>query len=340
MSLGAVLAFISLASLLLVLTLPGESLTFGLEGARRRVFKGHGIATELKVMKVPRWGIPQVALLEVPEGLLAEIEESGGKFRLSVSSKFAGAFSGLKVKMGIREPLGLYKRDEVREVKMVFEFLPSVLAPAREPMLISATMLGDFPAGRSGLGQEFYSAEAYTSSHSSKDIMWKRLAKSPGENLMARVGEANIPEKLTVSLIEQITAPKRANPSWKNLVSEAVARVGVPVVSIGSTLRLVHVLGKRKTVAEARSLPELADLVMSLWREDLPKKSTTEEPDEADIVVAGQEELTVPDTRGMVSRKPAVILSWGGPAAYAGPKAVSFTGTEDISRLVVGVLSR
>lgn len=340
MALAFVLSLVALSSLMIVVTLPNSSLRFSVDKQRKRSFKGHGLASELKVGKVPRGGLPKLVLEEIPEGIEADLEGSGSSYILSVSSKFAGAFTGVKVKVGIGDPLDVFNRYEVRAVETIYEFLPTVLVEVREPMLVSAAMLGDYPAGRTGYGQEFYSAEEYNLSHSSKDIMWKRLAKSSNDALLARVGEANIPENLTVYFIEQRGAAKRRIPSWMNLASEAVARVGVPVVLIGSTLRLVHTLGDRTTVSEARSLTELADVVMTLWRDDAPIRLHRHEPDQADIVVVGQDELASEETASLITRKPAVVLSWGQTKAAVGPGIVNFSGTEDISRLVVGVLSR
>ncbi|MDG6910169.1 MAG: hypothetical protein JRN08_07345 [Nitrososphaerota archaeon] len=203
MALAFVLSLLALSSLLLVLTLPKRTLYFATDGRRKRSFKGHGLAAELKVTKVPRGGMPSLALVEAPEGVEAEIEGSGERYTLSVSSKFAGAFKGVKVKVGVADPLGVFTRYEVRQVDTFFEFLPVLLVQARTPMLVSAAMLGDYPAGRTGFGQEFYSAEEYTKSHSSKDIMWKREAKFPSDKLYVRVGEANNPGELTVYFIEK-----------------------------------------------------------------------------------------------------------------------------------------
>jgi hypothetical protein len=340
MALAFVLSLVALSSLLIVVTLPNRALGFSVDLPRKRSFKGHAVASVLKVEKVPRGGVPKLVLEAVPEGVEAGLEGSGSTYTLSVSSKFAGAFSGVKVKVGIGDPLDVFNRYEVRAVETVFEFLPTVLVQVREPMLVSAAMLGDYPAGRTGYGQEFYSAEEYTLSHSSKDIMWKRLAKSSDETPLARVGEANIPESVTAYFIEQRGAAKRRNPSWMNLASEAVARVGVPVVLIGSTLRLVHTLGDRTTVTEARSVPELADAVMSLWKDDAHARPHAQGPEHADIVVVGQDELASEETAALIARKPAVVLSWGQSKVAVGPGIVNFTGDEDISRLVVGVLSR
>ncbi|MDG6910168.1 MAG: hypothetical protein JRN08_07340 [Nitrososphaerota archaeon] len=87
-------------------------------------------------------------------------------------------------------------------------------------------------------------------------------------------------------------------------------------------------------------MTELADLVMLLWRDDVPQRPHENEPGHADIVVVGQDELASEETSALVSRKPTVLLSWGQSRPAVGPSIVNFTGTEDISRLVVGVLSR
>ena len=340
MALAFILSLVILSALLLVASFPRRSLDLEKTAAKLRTFKERTLEMELRVTSRRRRGLPDVSLDAEPEGLEASVEREGGAFKLQATSKFAGAFTGVRVKIGVGDPFGIFRRYEVRELATVFEFLPSFLIAGRQPMLVSAAMLGDYPAGRSGFGQEFYSAEAYTSSHGMKDIMWKRLARSPSESPMARVGEANIPERLTVALIEQMTAPSRKNPSWMNLTTEAVARIGVSAVSTGSTLRLIHLLRSRKSVSEAGDLVELADLIMSLWREHARRQETSEELDQADIIVAGVEEMGIGETRTLVMRKPTVMLSYGQAKPAVGPNVVNFTGKEDISRLVVGVLSR
>lgn len=340
MSLGFALALVSVVSLAMVLSLPESALHLGKPERRLRNFKGREVKTELKYTAAKRRSLPQVSLAYVPEGLDLTVKEKEGGFELTGVSKFAGAYTGVRVSVGVGDPLGVMTRYEIRELETAFEFLPMFLVEARSPVLVSAAMLGDYPAGRSGFGQEFYSASEYTSSHGMKDIMWKRLARSPDGRPMARVGEANVPERVTVAFLEKASASNRRNPSWMNLVSEAVARIGISVVTTGSTLRLLHVMPEGTAVHEARDSTELADLVMALWKDHPSRALSGEELGQSDMLLAGEEEMGVQETRAMVLRKPTIVLSWVRAKPVAGPSVFNFTGSEDISKMVVGVLSR
>jgi hypothetical protein len=220
------------------------------------------------------------------------------------------------------------------------EFLPTSLLSKREKVLVSAAMLGDRPAGSRGSGQEFYSAELYDSSHDSKGILWKRQAMTEGDNLMVRVGEANIPESLTVCLLEAHRRTLKELPGWMDLASEAVSLIGLKTLDAGSSLRVIHQIEGVATVAEARDLRELAELLVGLWRDGVAKRIATVTPAEASIIMTGEAEMQNPAIFGLLLRKPSVVLSYTTQRVAQGTRVVFFTGKESVSELVSGVLSR
>jgi uncharacterized protein (DUF58 family) len=340
LALGFSLALVSLASVLTLSALPKGAMELTVGPVQKRTFKGAEVSTSLTIGTVSGKDVAQLELAVVPEGLDASISGEGASRLLRASSRFAGVFGGLKVTVGVRDPLRIFVRKETYDLALAFEFLPTYLLARREPLRVSAAMLGDYPAGRGGFGQEFYSAEVYTPSSPSRDIMWKRQAKMPNDSLMVRVGEANIPEKLTVCFIERREVQGRSAPWWMDLASEALARVGLPVVASGTTLRLLHILEEKTTVAEARDPSELASLLVGLWRHDEAKEHTDSDPSEADIVVAREVETKDPRTFKLVLEKPSVILSGGNRSAALGSSVVFFTGHEDVSGLVARVLSK
>lgn len=332
----------TLASLLMVALLPKEAISLKVGVTRARAFKGEELSTPLAAgSKKRRNPTAQLELVAIPEGLEARIEGEGNERVLFALSRFAGVFGGVRVRIGVLDPLGMFTRSEVYEIPLTFEFLPTSLLARREPLRVSAAMLGDYPAGRSGPGQEFYSAEIYNPSNSSREIMWKRQARMPTDYLVVRVGEANIPEKLTVCFIDATDNTSVRTPRWMDLASEAIARLGLPVVSSGTTLRVLHEETGEMTVAEARDAGGLANLLLWLWRKDILKESTRDGPGQADMIVAPEAETQGPEVAGLILAKPTVLLGWGQrPRTAPGYSVIFFTGSEDLRPLVARVLSR
>jgi hypothetical protein len=280
-------------------------------------------------------------LLHTPEGVQAKLRsDGGGGHSLVVSSRYSGVFSGFSLKVGILDPIGLFNRHEECRLDLTAEFLPVSLLARMEGIVVGAAMLGDRPAGSRGFGQEFYTAELYDSSHDSKGILWKRQAMIGGDNLMVRVGEANIPETLTMCLLEARKRAPRDLPRWMDLASEAVSLIGLTVLGSGSNLRVIHQIGNEATVAEARDLKALADLLSGLWRDSVPKLKTPVAPADASIVVTGEAEVQKPDIFGLLLSKPSVVLSTSTGKVAQGASVVFFTGKENVSGLVTKVLSR
>jgi hypothetical protein len=339
MALGFSLALVSLASLGIAAAIPKRALSISVEETQMRAFKGGSVSTRL-IGGERRGRTFDIEVVKVPKGLEAKLEGKSPRWTLVATSKFAGVYNGLVLRVGLGDPLGLFVRYRIHELDLSFEFLPTFLLTTYEPMVIAATMLGDLPAGRRGVGQEFYSAEVYNSSYGSKDIMWKREAKFPSDRLFVRVGEANIPETVIVCFIERNDAAERDAPVWMDLVSEAIARVGVQVVSAGTTFRLVHELKGDARVAEAKTPSELADLIAWMWRSGVKRARTSEGPMDADIIVTGQAETRDPSIMGLVLDKPSVILAWGKRNPVVGTNVAFFTGKEDFSALVSMVLSK
>lgn len=340
LALGFSLAVVVLVSLLVVATFPKEALSLTTDASHCRAFKGAEATTNLSIGSNRGTALSEFDLAFIPEGLEVTVSGEGARRTLGVKSKFAGVYGGLKVRVGITDPLGVFARSEIHELPVRFEFLPISLLAAGVPLRVAPAMLGDFPAGRSGFGQEFYSAETYTSARSSRDIMWKRQARMPTDHLMVRVGEANIPERLTVCLLERRSLAERRSPRWMDLALEAMARVGLPVVSSGVTLRVLHVLGEGTTVSEARDTEQLASLLVSLWNDEADKATTEVRLSQADIMIVSEVETQAPDTMGLVLSKPSVILGWGRRRVLGGSSVVFFSGHEDVSALVARVLSK
>jgi len=339
LALSLSLTVAAVAAFFVLLLLPQRAFYLSLGPGLKRTFKGSGLSYPLVFESPDEESRAVVELLRVPEGAQTSLRPgSVSGHVLIVSSRFSGVFSGWSLKVGRLDPLGLFARFEERRLDLTTEFLPTSLLAKQEGVVVRAAMLGDRPAGSRGFGQEFYSAELYDASHDSKGILWKRQAKMGGDNLMVRVGEANIPETLTVHLLEHQKRNPRELPAWMDLASEAISLIGVTCLDSGSNMRVTHQIGEEVASAEARDLKGLADLLAWLWREH-PSKKAKGFPD-AGIIVTGEPEMQDPDIFGLLLRKPSVVLSFSSGKVSHSPRVVFFTGKENVSSLVGGVLSQ
>jgi uncharacterized protein (DUF58 family) len=318
---------------------PKKAFQVALGPGLKRTFKGSGLSFPVVFESPEEEARAVVELLRAPEGAQGRLRPAPDHGQvLTVSSRFSGVFSGWSLKVGRLDPLGLFTRFEERKLDLTAEFLPSSLLVRREGVLVRAAMLGDRPAGTRGFGQEFYSAELYDASHDSKGILWKRQAKMGGDNLMVRVGEANIPETLTVCLLESRERIPRELPAWMDLASEAISMIGVTCLDSGSNLRVIHQVGSEATSKDARDLKGLADLLASLWREHPSRK--VQGPPEAGIIITGEPEMEDPEIFGMLLRKPSVVLTFSSGKVSHSPRVVFFKGKENLGALVSGVLGQ
>jgi hypothetical protein len=320
---------------------PRKAFEIVLGRKQSRTFKGGALTYPISYTTADGREGTAVDLIHVPEGVQAELRsDEGGGRELVVRSGYAGVFSGFHLRIGIGDHLGLFSRYEERRLALGAEFLPISLLTRQGGMTVSAAMLGDRPAGSKGFGQEFYTAELYDPSHDSKGILWKRQARSEGDTLMVRVGEANIPETLTICLLEHHARSERELPGWMDLASEAISLIGLSALASGSSLRVIHQTGINATASEAKDLKGLADLLGWLWRGDAGKERSTLGPGDAAIIVTGKNEIENPDILGLMLRKPSIVLSYTSGSVAHGANVVFFTGKENINLLVSRVLSR
>lgn len=334
LSVSAVVAFLYL------LLSPQKAFRVSLGPGLRRAFKGQSLTYPVVFGSPEEEARAVVELLGVPEGAEGRLNTGPGhSHSLRVSSRYSGVFTGWSLNVGMLDPLGLFTRYEERKLDLSAEFLPHSLLASREKVVVRAAMLGDRPAGSRGYGQEFYSAELYDSSHDSKGILWKRQATLAGDNLMVRVGEANIPETLSVCLLESQPRAPRELPTWMDLASEAISLIGLTCLDSGSKLKVIHQVGTMTASAEARDLKGLADLLTWLWREH-PSTQDSRGALEAGIIVTGETEMHNEAIFGLLLRKPAVVLTFAAGKVSRSPLVAFFTGKESLSGLVSGVLSQ
>jgi len=331
----------AVASFIILKLSPKKAFEVRLGPGQKRTFKGEALSFPIVFGSPEEEKRAVLELLHVPEGAQGRLRSSSDHgHTLIVGSRFAGVFSGWSLKVGILDPIGLFKRYEDSKLNLAAEFLPSSLLAKREEVVVRAAMLGDRPAGSRGFGQEFYSAELYDSSQDSKGILWKRQAKFGGDLLMVRVGEANIPETLSICLLESQRRIPRELPAWMDLASEAVSLIGLTVLGSGSSLKVIHLVGGEASTSEARDLKSLANLLAWLWSDDPARQRTQGVPIEASIIVTGEPEMKDSGIFGLLLRKPSIVLTFSFGKASHSRSVVFFTGKENVSGLVSEVLSR
>lgn len=308
---------------------------------QKRTFRGNALVCPLVFESPSEERRARIEILRVPEGAQARLQPRGEHgHALVVSSGLSGVFSGFSLKVGILDPIGLFNRYEEQRLELAAEFLPISLLTKREEVIVRAAMLGDRPAGSRGFGQEFYTAELYDSSHDSKGILWKRQAMLGSDILMVRVGEANIPETLTICLLESRKRISTELPGWMDLASEAISLIGLTVLDSGSYLRVIHQVGGEATASEARDLEGLADLIVWLWHDDITKQKTHDTAADAGIIVTGEAEIQNPEIFVLLLRKPSVVLSYTTQRIVHYAEVIFFSGKENLGGLVSEVLSR
>ena len=334
------MTFAAIFSYLALLLSGQRTLRVKFDPSHRRAFKGSELEFGL-VFEPP--GEERKALVElrrVPEGAEARLVPRGEHGRkLVVGSKFSGVFTGWSLEVGILDPIGIFSRTEERRIDLSAEFLPVSLLAESQGIAARTAVLGDRPAGSRGFGQEFYTAEIYDGSRDSKGILWKRQAKLGMDALMVRVGEANIPESLTVRFVEAKTRPPRELPAWMDLASEAISLIGTAALETGSSLRVIHEVGSRAAAAEARDLKGLADLLVWIWQSE-PRRESSGGAVGASIVVTGEAVMVDPRVFGLLVNSPSVVLTYAKGRASKGAQVVFFTGRESMAGLVSTVLSR
>lgn len=307
-----------------------------LEPHRFSDFKGRRFESRLTFEGRKRGAVLGVSRMRTQPGLDAEVRPSGDAFVVTFQTRFAGRFTSLVATVRVSDALGLvFSEDEVTFKEFVLDSLPGSLLQRPRPLPMAAISIGEAPSGSRGAAQEFYSIEDYDAGSDTRGILWKRVAESTTEHLVARVGESNIPRALTVGVVETATRFE-TQPWFMDLVCEALARIGREAVEYGITLRVVSEINGMVRTATARTVPELASCVVSLWSEG--KGLAGDLLAEANVVVTGLDDLRDRRVLGLVASRASVVVASGTPGRSLGRKAMVYTGSEDVGRVLQTVL--
>ncbi|MDA4120080.1 MAG: hypothetical protein OK436_05790, partial [Thaumarchaeota archaeon] len=192
-SLGFFLSIIAVETLILLRYARLSSAT--IVPARIRTFKNEKASATLRLGSFQSKLVGSRRFVVVtPYGLecaVGEILEGSGALTLEPSR--AGRFENLSLKLHDEDILRLFARETLVPLNgFVLESLPSSLRAPALPILVSPISLGDIPAGRRGGGQELHMVEEYHPGLDAKDVIWRRVAQSPTEELVSRARESRI----------------------------------------------------------------------------------------------------------------------------------------------------
>jgi len=340
--LGLSLALMALASAAIFAFSTGKEMKISIEEDHVRAFKGEesGIVVAAQAMGSTWLGSQAKTFgLENAEVLGSE-PLAEGRVRLRFLGRYAGRSRGVKVSVVLTDPLGLFQKvEEVAYERFSLDVLPRALLAPASPRRVAVFGLGELPAGFPGTGQELYGLDHYRPTSETKDIIWRRVAKSPDEALVARTRESNVKERVTVAIIQLSERGDRRAP-WMDVLCEGLASFGKEVLEMGAGLTLLYPTEGGMVSEDATDIDELADAVMS-YSVSPRARDVPEAVMRSDLIVTGVEELEDGRVRRAISEMPALLISEGeDPRTNRGGAALVYSGSESLLPLVRKVLER
>lgn len=332
------MALVSLA----ILVAGSRRANISIEASHLRAFKFDRLELPLRMKsRSARWLRVRILRAETMDGVLGT---GGGEepelMRLSLTPKFAGRFRGIGLTLEFDDPLRLFSR--VRELSYespVIDVLPTSLrvpAPRITPRMLST---GEVPAGSPGLGQELYSVDAYHGTAETRDILWKRVARSPSQDFFVKVRESNLPETIRVSLVQTVDrGPERF--SWMDLMCEGLGKIGNHLLEMGATLRISFSSGGRISTEEVGASDEFVAAMMNFSVSQPDADYARQLVRDSDLVIMGIKELEDPEVAKLVARKPSLLILEDAQSTLVGMPAVIFSGKESVVPLILRVVER
>jgi len=328
-----------------------------MEGGHVKTFKGEEYETIMVVKSTGTDWIGSIpTAVKVETGQLMKFEPlADGRIRLRFLGKYAGRSNGVKVGLSLTDPLKLFTGlEQFAYGDFVLDTLPlSLLAPAI-PRRLSVFGFGERATGYPGPGQELYGLDEYHSGDT-KDIIWKRVAKSPDETLVARVREANVRDVVRVGVV-RFAERGEDRAAWTDLLCEALGYIGKEAFEMGARFTVLYhspqgverrdrgkVQEERSlglTQARATDLGELAEVVMSC---SVVSGSRDIEAvvDDSDFVITGLRELEDEKMAAVISDKPMLLIyEEASPPSTFADRSVIYSGNESLQQLVRNMLER
>jgi uncharacterized protein (DUF58 family) len=337
-SLGFFLSVVALESLVLLTSAKVSAAT--IVPKRVRTFKHERASASLKLGSIrSKLAGSRRFLVLTPYGLecaVGELREGSGALTLETSR--AGRFEGLSLKMIDGDILGLFARETVLPLEgFVLESLPSSLrAPAR-PVLVSPISLGDIPAGRRGGGQELHAVEQYYPDLDAKDVIWRRVARSPTEELISRTRESSIRRSVTIG-VALVWKSEESRAILLDMAAEAVAQIGKTLLELGTAVRIVMVSQGRISSFDSSTLGELAEAILAISDADNSGFNAQESISTSDIIIAEVKNYVEEGGMSKTRSGPVLLVSETPGIPVSRDRLFVFTGREDLTPLVETVI--
>ena len=238
-ALGASMGVSALVSLAVLGFVAAKRLTIRPSTTHVRVFKGEETRVELELLAPRSWVAGTVESVVFESGEAELLSKGEGAYSLVLRPRWAGRSKSLEALVRMSDALGLFAFPRHRvELGVTVDSLPDSLR-TRQQILVAPTVFGgERPGGSAGKGQEYYSVEEYTPQAEARDILWKRAAREPGQPLLARVRELNVPSGVTIA-IARGNIDEQERPRLVDLQSEALGALGSALLAAGVRPRYV-----------------------------------------------------------------------------------------------------
>jgi hypothetical protein len=334
---------------LIALLLSSWTTKVAVEPARLRTLKNEVKTTALTLSSGgSRFFRLQSVSLQAPFGVAADVKQLGlGSAELSLRSSYAGRFDGFRAKVSATDPLGLFSRArELPILQFVVEALPRALLTPTVSLTAVPLASGEIPAGRRGGGQELYSVEEYDSSMDTRDILWKKVARTVDSSIPVRIREANFRKTISIGVAVGWDSEEQ-RVKQMDLVCESIAQIGRLLVEARVKVEVSLLVQGKLLKGRASDLVELAEAVVGIWKKvdedsNSSRGSLNSLVPASDLLIMNLKEF------GNLARlqggetKPTVIVSEL-PESQRTPRGTTsmvFSGREDLRSLVVAVLER
>jgi hypothetical protein len=351
--LGISLALMAVVSVAIFELAIEGGISVRMESGHVRTFKGEEYETTLTVeSKGTDWIGSVPTTFKIETGQLTKVEPLGdGRMRLRFLGKYAGRSEGVKVGISLTDPLKLLRKlDQVVYSDFVLDTLPlSIITPVA-PRRLTVFGFGEQPTGYPGPGQELYGLDEYYTAMDTKDIIWKRVAKSADETLVARVREASVRDVVKVGIV-RFAERGEETAAWVDMLCEALGQAGKEVFEMGASLTLHYNSPRGKaeseeerllgmTHARASDVNELAEAVMAC-SVAAPSREVDAVVSNSDFIVTGLRELEDEKMAMTIAEKPLLLIYEDAkPSPAFTERSVIWTGSENLFPLIRKMLER
>ncbi len=277
---------------------------------------------------------------------------SEGKVRIRFLGKYAGRMEGVKVEISLSDPLHLLKRtDTVVHREFVLDTLPQSLLASVMPVHRTIYGFGEAPTGFPGPGQELYGLDRYNPGMETKNIIWKRVAKSSDESLIASVRESSVRDVVRVGIV-RFAERGDEREAWGDMLCEALGQIGKEAFEMGAGVQLVYFSPPKGEAPEERKKredevfspeivhaksAEVMDLAEALMACSvaLPSREVEAVVADSDIIVTGLKELEDDQLAKVLAERPLLLIhEAAAPSSAFTEKSVIWTGNQNLFSMV------